>query len=115
MIRRDRSPTLLDGLAASLDPARPPRWEHVRQLGQSGVVLLAMALLGVPAAVLLDVLLLLLRGDRDLLLSLRHAVELAFTTLVVAPPLGAWAGTRTWKRGESRPSPSGGARNRTGS
>jgi H+/Cl- antiporter ClcA len=101
-LRGETPPTMLDDLWVAIDPTLPERWHAVRSWGRSGVLLATIAIVGVPGAVLLDLAVLALRGDRDLLLSLRHAVELMVVVWVVAPPLGLLIGDALWTRGESR-------------
>lgn len=100
---------MLDDLWAAIDPTDPERWCRVRVWGRSGVLLAAITMVGLPGAILLDLLLLVLRGDRDLLLSLRHAVEMMVVIWVIAPPLGVAAGAILWQRGERRRGDTGGS------
>jgi len=100
--RHEAPPTMVGDLWASVDPTLPARWRHVRPWGRAGAILGATALVGLPSAVLLDLFVLVLRGDRDLLFSLRHAIELMAVIWVIAPAVGALAGDVLWLRGEAR-------------
>lgn len=92
-----------ESLLVRLDPTHPRRWDRVRQGGKP-VFLLAYGVLGlgVPLALLAHLALLATRGDWDLVVSTRSAIELTFTLLVVAPAAGVVLGQVLWTRGERR-------------
>ena len=69
-----------DPLLVRVDPTHPRRWERVRQGGKPAFLLAYGVLgLGVPLALLAHLALLATRGDWDLLVSTRSAIELTFT------------------------------------
>jgi Zn-dependent protease with chaperone function len=86
-----------------LDVTHPSRWEKVRRIGKLAfLVRYGIIAVGVPSALLLNAGLAWAHGDVDLLLSVRNAIELTFTLLLVGPIVGALAGQALWSRGERR-------------
>ncbi len=61
-----------------------------------------LVLIGTPAAVLLDLALLVRRGDLPILLSAEHAVQLSLLLFTVAPTVGPLVGRLLWRVGERR-------------
>jgi len=71
----------------------------VRGLDRTSFVLLYGVLAaGVPIALATNVLALWMRGDLDLLLSVRNTFELAYTLMLIAPVAGAVVGNALWGR-----------------
>jgi Zn-dependent protease with chaperone function len=53
---------------------------------------------GIPLAVLTNILLVFARGDGDIYWSARNAIEMAFTVMLMAPAVGVVAGNYMWRR-----------------
>jgi hypothetical protein len=90
-------------LLRGLDPTDPERWERERATGRGRWVLrYGVVALGVPAAVLLDLLDVVRRGELETYVTLDHAVRLELMLLALAPTLGALGGRLLWALAERR-------------
>lgn len=89
--------------SSALDPTHPVRWGQVRRTGKVGFLLkYGISAVGIPVALITNIAFTWMRGDADLLLSQRNAIELTFTLLLVGPLVGALVGHALWARGERR-------------
>ena len=85
-----------------LDPTDPERWPAQQARGRPAFQLRYGMVIGMLLAMLYDVVLLVIRNDLPLLLSVRHAVQLLLVIVCVAPAAGLIAGRVLWRLGERR-------------
>lgn len=85
-----------------LDPTVPDRWPAHQANGRESFQLRYGTPIGVVAAVLYDVALLVARHDVALFFSARHALQLFVIMISVAPVAALIAGRMLWRIGERR-------------
>ena len=85
------------------DPTHPLRWPAQRERGRVAFQIQYGVLgLGLPLAVLFDVVLLLWRGDRAVFFSAHHAIQLLVIVMTVGVVAGLLLGRMLWRLGERR-------------
>jgi hypothetical protein len=87
----------------SLDPTRPERWPEQQERGRTAFLLqYGVLALGLPIAVVFDLLLLIQAGDLAIFFSAHHAFQLALMTSTIGPVVGLILGRMLWRIGERR-------------
>ena len=85
------------------DPTHPLRWPEQQVRGRVAFqIQYGVLCLGLPLAVLFDVVLLLARGDAALFFSAHHAIQLLAITMTVGVIAGLVLGRILWRVGERR-------------
>lgn len=78
-------------------------WRDVRRQGKLAFLLrIGIPAIGMPAAIAFNLLVLWMRGELDLWISVYNAIELTYTMMLVAPLIGVIAGNEVWVRAERR-------------
>jgi len=91
------------GRRPPLDPTDPKRWPAQRERGRIAFQLQYGVLgLGLPIAIIFDVILLLARGDAALFFSAHHAIQLLLITMTIGVVAGLLLGRMLWRIGERR-------------
>ena len=85
------------------DPTHPDRWPAQQERGRAAFQLqYGVLMLGLPLAVVFDLVMLVVRGDLALFFSVHHAVQLGLFTMAIAPVAGLTLGRLLWRIGERR-------------
>ena len=91
------------GARRIVDPTHPDNWPAQQERGRAAFELkYGLFPLGLPLAVLFDLVVVVLRGDLPIYFSAHHAVQLALFTLSIAPVAGLTLGRMLWRIGERR-------------
>ena len=86
-----------------VDPTHPDNWPAQQERGRAAFELkYGLLALGLPLAVLFDLVVVVVRGDLPIYFSARHAVQLGLFTLSIAPVVGLTLGRMVWRIGERR-------------
>lgn len=91
------------GKRLPLDPTHPRRWPAQQARGRVAFqVQYGVLGLGLPIAIVFDVILLFARGDAALFFSAHHAIQLLLITMTVGVVAGLLLGRVLWRIGERR-------------
>lgn len=86
-----------------MDPTHPNNWPAQQERGRAVFELkYGLLALGLPLALLFDLVVVVLRGDLPIYFSAHHAVQLGLFTLAIAPVAGLTLGRMLWRIGERR-------------
>jgi hypothetical protein len=86
-----------------LDPTHPSRWPEQQTRGRVAFqIRYGLLALGIPVAVLVDLLLIVVRHDFPIFFSAHHVLQLAYLMAVIAPLGGLLLGRLLWQIGERR-------------
>ena len=86
-----------------IDPMHPSRWPEQQARGRVAFQLQYGVLgLGIPIAVVFDIVLLLIRHDAALFFSAHHVVQLLLITVTIGLVAGLTLGRVMWRIGERR-------------